>query len=82
MKPLAMCVPCDIAPNFPATATDSIYERAPCPECQRDMWLGTRIKTLVEAGAAYAVCMLCAIRNHGATDPAKLTRLTDLDKHA
>lgn len=73
---LAVCVNAELAPDFPAHATYSTFEKMPCPDCGQDMWVGANVKAMVESGAARATCMVCAIEKHGITSSKGMISLT------
>jgi hypothetical protein len=73
---IAACRPVHLPPELLAALPDGVNP-APmmddtireCAECGQDCWVGPVKLSLVDAGKAVVMCMMCAVRVTGGTAP-------------
>ena len=84
---LLVCIPVDMFPEYIERSCKENgdqpedYTKIACPDCQRLMWLGPRVKVLWESGMK-ATCGVCAILKYKITqkEAANMTVMTKVLK--
>lgn len=78
---LLICVPVVLAPHWHLLPSNnySTWEKARCPDCNEEVWLGVRGKQQVAEGKAVMTCAVCAVEKYKVGPGAKIQALTTRD---